>query len=148
MNNRLKISPPLYLIGQKIFCWRCDSKMSVIALLAPHIEGTEDQVCVLSDIDELPKGVLLYIQKRVPTFKRKYSKMAGKKYFANTCPKCGVISGDFFLHSEPGAPFFPTEEEEAKSLYMTEIPLSGSITAKAFLCLGTGDLILENARKI
>jgi len=74
--------------------------------------------------------------------------MAGKKYFANTCPKCGVMSGDFFLHSEPGAPFFPTEEEEAKSLYMTEIPLSGSITAKASLCLGTGDLILENAKKI
>jgi hypothetical protein len=122
--------------------------MSVIALLAPHIEDTENQVCVLSDIDELPKEVLLYIQKRVPTFKRKYSKMAGKKYFANTCPKCGVMSGDFFLHSEPGAPFFPTEEEEAKSLYMTEIPLSGSIAAKAFLCLGTGDLILKNANKI
>ncbi len=122
--------------------------MSVIALLAPHIEDTENQVCVLSDIDELPKEVLLYIQKRVPTFKRKYSKMAEKKYFANTCPKCGVMSGDFFLHSEPGAPFFPTEEEEAKSLYMTEIPLSGSITAKASLCLGTGDLILENAKKI
>ncbi len=148
MDNRLKISPPLYLIGQKIFCWRCDSKMSVIALLAPHIEDTENQVCVLSDIVELPKEVLLYIQKRVPTFKRKYSKMAGKKYFCNTCPKCGVMSGDFFLHSEPGAPFFPTEEEEAKSLYITEIPLSGSITAKASLCLGTGDLILENAKKI
>jgi len=122
--------------------------MSVIALLAPHIEDTENQVCVLSDIVELPKEVLLYIQKRVPTFKRKYSKMAGKKYFGNTCPKCGVMSGDFFLHSEPGAPFFPTEEEEAKSLYITEIPLSGSITAKASLCLGTGDLILENAKKI
>ncbi len=122
--------------------------MSVIALLAPHIEDTENQVCVLSDIVELPKEVLLYIQKRVPTFKRKYSKMAGKKYFCNTCPKCGVMSGDFFLHSEPGAPFFPTEEEEAKSLYITEIPLSGSITAKASLCLGTGDLILENAKKI
>lgn len=122
--------------------------MSVIALLAPHIEDTENQVCVLSNIDELPKEVLLYIQKRVPTFKRKYSKMAGKKYFASTCPKCGVMSGDFFLHSEPGAPFFPTEEKEAKSLYMTEIPLSGSITAKASLCLGTGDFILENAKKI
>ena len=122
--------------------------MPVITLLAPHVEDTEKQVCVLADIDELPKEVLLYIQKRVPTFKRKHSKMAGKKYFANTCPKCGVMSGDFFLHSEPGAPFFPTEEEEAKSLYMTEIPLSGSITAKASLCLGTGDLILENAKKI
>ena len=58
------------------------------------------------------------------------------------------MSGDFFLHSEPGAPFFPTEEEEAKSLYITGIPLSGSITVKASLCLGTGDLILENAKKI
>ena len=62
-----------------------------------------------------------------PTFKFKYSKTIGSKYFANTCPICGVISGDFFLHSEPGVPFFPTDEEEASLLYQAEIPLEGPI---------------------
>jgi hypothetical protein len=74
--------------------------------------------------------------------------MAGKKYFANTCPRCGVLYGDFFLHAEPGAPFFPSDEEQAKSLYMKEIPLPKSIEIRAGLNLGLGELILLNAKRI
>lgn len=148
MDEKLKINPPLYMIGIKTTCWRCDTKMPVITLLAPHVEDTENQICLLSDIDELPKEVLRYIQKRVPTFKRKYSKMAGKSYWANTCPNCGYLFGDFFLHDEPGTPFFPTDEEEAKAIYLTEIPLSKPITASASLGFGIGDIILENAKRI
>ena len=143
-----QINPPLYLVGKKIWCWRCENKMSVVAILAPHVEDTENQVCLLTDIVQLPEDVLFYIQKRVPTFKFKFSKTAGQKYYANTCPNCGVLSGDFYLHSEPEAPFFPTEEEEAQSLYMTEIPLSNPIEAKASLSIGVGELILNNAKKI
>jgi hypothetical protein len=108
--------------------------MPVIALLAPHVEDTENQICLLSDIVELPKV--------------RFSKMAGQKYFGNTCPKCGVLSGEFFLHSEPGAPFFPENEKEAKSLYLTEIPLSTAISVKASLSMGVGELILNNAKKV
>ena len=146
--DKLQISPPLFLIGKKIWCWRCQTKMSVVAILAPHVEDTENQVCLLSDIVELPKDVLSYIQKRVPTFKLKFSKTVGQKYYANTCPNCGVLSGDFFLHSEPDAPFFPTDEEKAQSLYLTKIPLSNPIVAKASLSMGCGELILNNAKKI
>ena len=78
----------------------------------------------------------------------RFSKMAGQKYFGNTCPKCGVLSGEFFLHSEPGAPFFPVDEKEARSLYLTEIPLSTAISVKASLSMGVGELILSNAKKI
>ncbi len=35
-DEKLKIRAPLYLIGKKIECWRCDSRMSVVALLAPN----------------------------------------------------------------------------------------------------------------
>jgi hypothetical protein len=86
--------------------------MAAIALLAPNVDDAEGQVCVLSDIDDMPQDVLSFIQRKVLTFKLRYSKMAGKKYFANTCPKCGVLYGDFFLHAEPGAPFFPSDEEQ------------------------------------
>jgi len=140
--------PPLYLIGKKIYCWRCDSKMPVVTLLAPHVENAESEICLLSDIVELPKDVLSHIQNRVPTFRLKFSKMAGQKYFGNTCPECGVLSGDFFLHSEPGAPFFPENEKEAKSLYLTEIPLSTAISVKASLSVGVGEMILNNAKKV
>jgi hypothetical protein len=147
-DDKLKIRAPLYLIGKKIECWRCESRMSAVALLAPNVDGTENEVCILSNVQHLPDNVLSYVQKRVPTYKLKFSKTEGEKYFANTCPKCGVLSGDFFLHFEPGAPFFPTEEEEAKSLYLTEIPLSGAITVTASLSMGIGGIILACAKRI
>jgi len=147
-DDSLKISPPLYMVGMKIHCWKCQGRMPVIALLAPKIEDTEDEICILSDIEGLPKDVLSYIQKRVPTFKFRYSKTVGSKYYANTCPSCGMISGDFFLHSEPGAPFFPMDEEEAKLLYLNEIPIEGMVLVQSALHMGTGELILNHAKRI
>ena len=117
-------------------------------MLAPFVENIGSEVCVLSDVIDLPEEVLGYIQKRVPTYKFRYSKTVGSKYFANTCPSCGIISGDFFLHSEPGAPFFPTDEEEARLLYKTEIPIKGPILVKAGISIGTGELILNHAKQI
>ncbi len=122
--------------------------MPVAALLAPNVEDTDNQICVLSDIVDLPKDVLAYIQNRVPTFRLRFLNMAGQKYFGNTCPKCGVLSGEFFLHSEPGAPFFPENEKDARSLYLTEIPLSTAISVKASMSMGVGELILNNAKKV
>ena len=146
--SSLKIHPPLYLIGMKIGCWRCGSKMPAVAILAPNVDDTENEVCILTDIQGLPKEILGYIQKRVPTFKFKYSKTVESKYFANTCPNCGVISGDFYLHAEPGGPFFPTDENEASTLYITEIPLETSILVQAVPSIGGGDLILKHAKRI
>jgi hypothetical protein len=122
--------------------------MPVITILAPNVEGAGGEICILSAITELPEAVLAYIQGRVPTFKLKFSKTIGQKYFASTCSKCGVLSGDFHLHSEPGAPFFPTNKRDAASLYMTEIPVSGRIHVRASMSMGCGDLILKHAKRI
>jgi hypothetical protein len=122
--------------------------MPVIALLAPKIDDTDDQVGVLTGIENIPGQILKFIKSKVPTFKMKYSKMAGQKYYANTCPKCGVIYGDFFLHDEPGAPFFPENEEAAKSLYIKEIPLTAPIEVSAGIGFGLGEMILSNAIRI
>jgi len=146
--DRLTIDPPLYLIGKMYSCWRCGAKMPVVAIMAPKVQGAEGEICILSEITELPDPVLAYIQGRVPTFKLKFSKTIKQNYFASTCPKCGVLSGDFHLHSEPGSPFFPSDKHEAAALYMTEIPLSGQIHARALIEAGCGDLILNNARRI
>jgi hypothetical protein len=147
-DNKLKINPPLYLVGKKIFCWNCEEKMPAIALLAPNIIAAEGEICILSDIQELPKDVYFFIKNRVPSFKMKYSKMAGHKYLGNTCPKCGLLSGEFFLHAEPGGPFFPVDENDARSLYIREIPLTGSIIVTASVSTGCGDLILKNAKRL
>jgi len=146
--DSLKIFPPLYLVGMKIDCWRCGNRMPVVAILAPNVEDTDNQICILSDIVGLPEEILSYIQKRVPTFKLKYSKTIGSKYYANTCPRCGILSGDFFLHSEPGAPFFPTDESEASLLYQTEIPINNPVLVHAGLHMGAGELIQKHAKHI
>ena len=147
-NDSLKILPPLYLVGMKIACWRCGDKMPAVALVAPNVEDIEGEVCVLTDIVGLPKEIIEYVQKRVPTFKFKYSKTVGSKYYANTCPSCGMLSGDFFLHSEPGAPFFPMDEKEAACLYLTEVPIKSPMLVQAGFHVGTGDLIVNHARRI
>ena len=149
VDDTLLIQPPLYLVGMKIYCWQCQSKMPVVAIVAPNVSGIEDDVCILSEIAELSGDVLEYVQNRVPTFKYRFSKTVRAKYYANTCPSCGVISGDFFLHSEPGAPFFPTDEDEASSLYLVEIPIKNKkIEVRSSFHVGTGELILKYAKRI
>ena len=94
--DRLTIDPPVYLIGKMYACWRCGAKMPVHRHPGSGREGTEGETCILSGITELPEAILAYIQGRVlQTFKRKFSKTIGQKYFASACPKCGVLSGDF-----------------------------------------------------
>jgi hypothetical protein len=145
---QLTVHPPLYLIGKMYSCWRCAAKMPVVTLLAPTVDDMDAQPCVLSDVTRLPDDVLAYIQKRVPTYVMCYSKTIQGKYFASTCPKCKVISGDFHLHSEPDAPFFPTDEEQAATLYMTEIPIDGTIHVHASPNPGCADMIMEHAQRI
>lgn len=142
-DRKKKINPPLYLASTTISCWRCGAEMRVVGLVAPKVPDMEDEVCILSDIIELPVPVIDFIQKRFPNFKRTFSKMAQTEYLANTCPKCGVLSGDFYLHSEPGGPFFPESEADAASLDIEQIPLNGPIEVEAGLGIGSGDMILK-----
>jgi hypothetical protein len=37
----LTVSPPIYIVGMKIACWKCGERMPVVALLAPEVEGAE-----------------------------------------------------------------------------------------------------------
>ena len=144
----VKIKPPLYLVGMKINCWKCGSRMPAVAIVASRIDGEADEVCTLCDITELPNDVLSFVQSRVPTFQLKYSKTVGGKYYANVCPKCHMLSGDFFLHSEPEAPFFPTDARQASRLYLTEIPAKDAVSVQASYHVGTGELMLEHATRI
>ncbi len=146
-DQKTTINPPLFLASTTIACWRCGADMPAVGLIAPKVPDNEDEVCILSDITELPPSVLAFVQKRFPTFKRKFSKTTRTEYYANTCPKCGILSGDFYLHSEPGGPFFPESEADAACLTVEQIPLEGPIEVEAGLGMGGGDLILEHGKK-
>lgn len=116
-------------------------------MIAPKVPDRENEVRILWDITELPTSVLDFVQRRFPTFKRKISKTTQTEYYANTCPKCGVLSGDFHLHSEPGGPFFPESEADAAVLTVEQIPLEGPIEVVAEFHTGGGDLILEHGKR-
>jgi hypothetical protein len=115
--------------------------------LCENIEAPDDGPYILSNTEELPPELTRFIQERCPTFRLTYSKTVGGRYFANNCPKCGVMSGDFYLHSEPGAPFFPTEPNEAASLTLENISINRALIARTGCGYGTAELILEYARR-
>ena len=149
MASTTVISPPVYLVGKKIACWRCGTRMSVVSIIAEVlIEGHEADIGMFTDITDLPPEMVKFIQDKVPTFKRVYSKTTNSNYYGNTCPNCRVLSGDFKLHCEPGAPFFPTDEDEAKSLYLKEIPIRDEVSIDAGVGFGPGDLIITHAKRI
>ena len=144
-DDSIRIAPPLYVAHTIISCWRCGAKMPAVALVAPNVAEADSEICILSEIEELPNVILQFVGNRFPSFTLRYSKTVGSRYYANTCPTCGVISGDFYLHSEPGAPFFPTTKGEAKQLTLEPVPLAGPITVRAGIGVGAGDLILKHA---
>lgn len=143
----MQIRPPVYLVSKTIACWKCREDMPAVAIIAPNVFKEDGQVCILSNIQSLPENLLMFIKKRFPSFKLKYSSITQSEYFANICIKCGKLSGDFYLHSEPGGPFFPMTEEEAQCLTVEQIPIDAPIEIEAGFHIGAGDLILEHGKK-
>ncbi len=94
--DRLLIDAPVYLIGKRYTCWDCAAKMPVVAILAPKVEGTAGEFCILSEIIELPEAVLAYIQGLVPTFKLMFSKTIGRSTSPVRVPsvECVSLAGD------------------------------------------------------
>ena len=148
MTNKRKIHSPLYLVTAYWPCWQCETKIPLAALLAAKVDENSGEACMLSNITQLPDEVLAFIQQRVPSFKYAYSKTMASKYFANTCPGCGEIQGDYYLHSESGSPFFPFDKKAARLLYMSIIPLAEPVVIDATYRTGSScDIILANAKR-
>lgn len=144
-DKKILVDPPLYLVSTVDSCWKCRSSMPVICLIASN---AQDSAFLLSNIISLPPHVQSFIQIRFPTFKLTYSKMAQNEYYANTCPKCLVLSGDFHLHSEPDSPFFSISEDDARRLTIEEIPLDRSIEVNAgFSTGGYVQFILQHGKR-
>lgn len=146
-DDRIQLDPPIHLVAGKANCWRCGATMPVVAILCENVKAPDEGPYILSNTAELPRELTTFIQDRFPTFRLTYSQTIGRKYYANNCSKCGVISGDFYLHSEPGAPFFPTEPDEARLLTIETIPINHTCFARSGCGYGTGDLILQCAKR-
>lgn len=91
-------------------CWRCNKEILLF------VWSGDSYNYKLSENILKPK-----------TVQYRYSKMAGTKYWVNTCPYCKSIQGDFFLFSEPDSPLFGfhcgknTENEFKKDMKLLAI---------------------------
>jgi hypothetical protein len=147
-DDSFQLDPPLHLVTGETGCWRCGAAMPVVAILCENIASPDEGPYILSDTAELSPELLTFIQRRCPTYRLTFSNTVRAKYYANNCPKCSVISGDFYLHSEPGEPFFPTDPDDAALLTIETIPIDHACFARSSRGYGTGNLILQHAKRI
>jgi len=54
-DDSIRIDPPLYLAHTMVSCWRCGAKMPALALIAPNVAETEGEICILSEVEDLPE---------------------------------------------------------------------------------------------
>jgi hypothetical protein len=147
---------PVYLAHSAQPCWRCGELVEVVAVsvlrfrdLAAEaereaetgraynfegdggwVEVPADTLYLLTHVAGLPDPAVEAIRGRAPRYRLDVSKAAGR-YYMNHCQACGAHLGDFFMHSEPGAAFYPTAAEELNRITFTELAVPGELAIHA-----------------
>jgi hypothetical protein len=115
------VHAPSFAIATRLAaCWQCLQPMPMASLGVPAgyrmiddgEESTEPDVGTLTYIRSLNPEALDQVSRRAPSLGWRASKTAGIEYLGNACSACGALQGDHYLHSEPGAAFFPLNEKE------------------------------------
>ena len=158
--SKLLISPPVYALEAPTSCWHCGVNAKAVALACINLEepgekvssieeiGGKDEPLILSDLKKVPDLLLGQLRVIQPHIEWRFSRTAGDSYWANICPHCGALFGDFYLHSEPGGAFFPEDNEAASQILIHELKLSGPIEIDASWSLGIGGFIFKRGQRI
>ncbi|RAY97104.1 hypothetical protein DP187_21585 [Enterobacter cloacae] len=79
----------------------------------------------VSYIADLNPRALSQIRRFSPLWRAGYSQTIQGSYYANHCPHCERLQGDFMIFSEPGGAFLPASAKHAAQirLYMIEEPI-------------------------
>ncbi|EBQ9001645.1 hypothetical protein DK757_10265 [Salmonella enterica subsp. enterica serovar Blockley] len=75
----------------------------------------------ISNITDVDSRSLSQIRHFAPTWRPGYSKTAGYSYYANHCPHCARLQGDFMIFSEPGGAFLPDSSQQAAKIKLYKI---------------------------
>ena len=148
--NKVKALPPIYIIESTTSCWKCNNLITIITLASQGFTDDSgpitDELLIYNQIQEMPTQIQHLISRRYPTYFKDYSKTTHSKHFMNHCT-CGAKQGDFHLHSEPGAPFFPTEPEDCKGTTVIELINLKEIILKASFSMSSVDYILDYSKR-
>lgn len=128
----------LYLAGTFVECWCCHKTTPVIVPFSPgayfgFIEDGEPEFHYLASAvrihtpKTLPDFLQEYVSRALPFFRPGKSKTTGVSGWMNFCVECGMLQGDFFLHSEPEEGFWLMYPEDAQGMPMVRFPLPYSL---------------------
>lgn len=71
-------------------CWKCHNNIIIFKWTESLLAGK---------ISEPPAPIPV-------TLKQRHTAMSNETYWANVCPFCDSVQGDFFINNEPDSPFF------------------------------------------
>lgn len=127
-------APEAYLVRGSKLCWKCSAPIAVIGfLMAPGfqmLESWDDGEATWSEQDdwrfahyigELAQPAARFAVATSPDYRLAFSKTTNSRYWANHCPACRRLQGDFNLFCEPDGPFMPTTRQEASTLRATRL---------------------------
>lgn len=75
----------------------------------------------VSNITDVDPRALSHIRHFSPAWRPGYSKTAGYSYYANHCPHCARLQGDFMIFNEPGGAFLPNSSIQAAKIKLFKI---------------------------
>ena len=143
--------------------WRCDQIVivlvpieafgatvdTVITFAAAGIEmdgNLHRETVMFAYVQAVPSRLARYLKQYHPRYYKSFSKTTETHYWMNHC-RCGARFGDFFLHSEPGAPFFPTSEGGFGEITLTELKGSGFVALTASPGFSSSDGLLQYSKR-
>ena len=83
------------------------------------------EAATLTYVRRLNDAALAEVRRLAPWMAWRHTKTAGIEYLANIFPGCDAVQGDHYVHSEPGAAFFPLSAAAQAEISVTwlETPL-------------------------
>jgi len=138
----LTLNAPSYaLLQAETKCWKCGQRTRVTTIWVPSfadaadVEGPEDEpeiggAATLRHIEDLDDDVAAHVREVAPWLKPGYSETASATYWANHCPHCDALQGDYFVMGVNGPFFFQFRAEaDALELISGRGPLSANASA-------------------
>lgn len=70
-----------------------------------------------------PPAIVSLLKPEAPLYRPAFSKTTQSTYWANHCPSCKVLQGDFNLFEEPGSPFLPMSIDHIRRMKATRLTM-------------------------
>ncbi|PRD43072.1 conjugal transfer protein TraC [Phyllobacterium phragmitis] len=147
-----------YLVRSPARCWRCSEPFAAVGLLmAPGFEmrdydedehGEEvrfwfrhDEWAFAHYITDLPPAVVKTLKSEAPLYRPAFSKTTQTTYWANHCPACKVLQGDFNLFEEPDGAFFPMSVNHVRRMKATRLAMPFEAVGSPSFGIDEADLL-------